>query len=160
MRIVLTVAGVLSALVAGLSGCGSDEAPQTPAACLGPPSAYLAALEDAPGTVLLEGTTPISACLVDDQPPGSLQSVGGALIAAATELNARIRRQPDSETTVQIGYLVGAVQDAAAGTGGIHEDLVLRLDAAARFTGEEGRPFSAEFERSFGEGFAAGQAGG
>lgn len=160
MRTALTLAGALSVLVAGLSGCGSDEPPQTPAACLSPPSAYLAALEAAPGEVLLEGTTPIGTCLVEEQPSGSLQSVGQALIAVATELNVEIRRDPDRETIVRLGYLVGAVQDAAAGTGGIHEDLVLRLDAAARFTGEEGRPFSAAFERVFGVGYTAGQARG
>ena len=49
---------------------------------------------------------------------------------------------------------------AAAATGGIHRDLVLRLDAAARFPGPGGEPFGAAFERSFGEGYAAGQAGG
>jgi hypothetical protein len=57
---------------------------------------------------------------------------------------------------VRLGYLVGAVQEGAAATGGIHEDLVLRLDAAARFTG--GRDaFGARFERAFGVGYAAGQ---
>jgi hypothetical protein len=160
VRIASTLAGALSVLAAGLSGCGSDAAPQTPVACLGPPSAYLTALEAAPGEVLLAGTTPIGACLVDEQPAGSLQTVGQALIAAATDLNAEIRRDRDPETIVRLGYLVGAVQDAAGGTGGIHEDLVLRLDTAARFTGEQGRPFSAGFERAFGEGYAAGQAAG
>ncbi len=160
VRIALTLAGALSVLVGVVSGCGSDEPPQTPVACLGPPSAYLSALEAVPGEVLLEGTTPIGACLVDEQPSGSLQSVGQAMIGAATELNAQIRRHPDPETVTRLGYLVGAVQEAAAGTGGVHADLVLRLDAAARFTGERGRPFSAAFERAFGEGYSAGQAGG
>jgi hypothetical protein len=52
------------------------------------------------------------------------------------------------------------VQEGAATTSGIHEDLVRRLDSAARYTGPAGKPFSAAFERSYGEGYAAGQADG
>jgi hypothetical protein len=52
------------------------------------------------------------------------------------------------------------VQEGAASTGGIHEDLVIRLDTAARYTGRQGGAFPAAFERSFGEGYAAGQASG
>ena len=51
------------------------------------------------------------------------------------------------------------VQEGASSTGGIHKDLVIRLDAAARFT-EGGEPLPVEFERAFGEGYAAGQASG
>jgi hypothetical protein len=82
------------------------------------------------------------------------------VIDAATELNRRILRDPDPQTILRLGYLVGAVQEGASGTGGIHQDLVLRLDSAARYTGAGGKPFGAEFERSFGHGYAAGQAGG
>jgi hypothetical protein len=158
VRTSLTLAGALALLALG--ACGSDESPETPSACLAPPSAYLTALKAAPGDVLLGGTTPISGCLVEEQEPGALASAGESIIAAATELNREIRRDPDPARIVRLGYLVGAVQEAAGGTGGIHEDLVLRLDTAARYTGEDGKPFPAEFERSFGEGYAAGQASG
>jgi hypothetical protein len=51
------------------------------------------------------------------------------------------------------------MQQAASGTGGIHEDLIRRLDAAARFT-PKGESPGVAFERAFGEGYAAGQAQG
>jgi hypothetical protein len=153
------IAAGAAALVA-LAGCGSSETPETPAACLQPAAGYLEALESAPGDVRLEGTTAISSCLVDDQASGALQTVGKSVIDAATDLNSRILRDPDPRAIIELGYLVGAVQEGASETGGIHQDLVLRLDTAARYTGPGGKPFGAEFERSFGEGYAAGQASG
>ena len=108
----------------------------------------------------LDGTTPISSCLVAEQASGALQTVGKSVVDAATELNARSCGIRTRGRSSQLGYLVGAVQEGASGTGGIHQDLVLRLDSAARYTGPGGKPFGAEFERSFGEGYAAGQAGG
>jgi hypothetical protein len=148
------------ALVAGtlLIGCGSDDEPETPVACLAGADGYLQALEDAPGEVRLDGTTPIGDCIVDGQDGGELAQVGEPLVAAATELNRRARRDPGGQVTVQLGYLVGAVQEAAQATGGIHQDLVIRLDAAARFSGDN--PFPASFERAFGTGYAAGQDSG
>jgi hypothetical protein len=150
----------LTAALSALAGCGSEEPPQTPAACLGSTSAYLEALEAAPQAVLLDQTTPISTCLVEEQPSGPLQTVGRSVVDAATELNREVREHPDPATVVRLGYLVGAVQEGAATTGGIHTDLVLRLDSAARYTGPGGKPFGVAFERSFAEGYAAGQADG
>jgi hypothetical protein len=148
------------AALAGLFmfGCGSDDA-ATPVACFGDREAYLTALEDAPGEVRLDGTTPISSCIVDGQSGGELGQVGEPLVAAATELNRRSQDDLAGDATVQLGYLVGAVQEAASTTGGIHEDLVLRLDAAARLN-SGGGALPAEFERAFGEGYAAGQSSG
>ena len=154
----LLAAGV-AALVA-LAGCGSEDEPGTPAACLQPAEAYLRALEAAPGEVRLDGDTPISSCVVPDQPSGALQTVGKSVVDAATALNREVREDGSAQATVRLGYLVGAVQEGAADTGGIHRDLILRLDSAARFTGPDGKPFGAGFERSFGEGYAAGQADG
>ncbi|MEJ7875914.1 MAG: hypothetical protein WKF62_04570 [Solirubrobacterales bacterium] len=64
------------------------------------------------------------------------------------------------------GTLIALVVLALAGCGndvadtrGIHADLVIRLAAAARFN-EGGKPLPIEFERAFGEGYAAGQASG
>ncbi len=148
------------AALAGLLmlGCGSDDA-ETPVACFGDREAYLTALEDAPGEVRFDRTTPISACIVDGQSGGELGQVGEALVATATELNRRAQEDPAGEATVQLGYLVGVVQEAASTTGGIHEDLVLRLDAAARLK-SGGGALPAEFERAFGQGYAAGQSPG
>lgn len=151
--------GTLAALAAVLViGCGSDDE-STPAACLAGDDAYLAALESAPGEVRLEGGVPISDCLVEAQSGGELGQVGEGMVAAANELNRQARRDPAGDATTQLGYLIGAVQEAASTTGGIHEDLVLRLDSAARFS-NEGKGLGAAFERAFGAGYAAGQESG
>jgi hypothetical protein len=138
-----------------LAGCSSDEE-DTPAACLGSADAYLEALGAAPSEVRLERSTPISDCMVSGQDPAELGQMGEAMIEAATELNAAARRRPAGEDTVRLGYLVGAVQAGASETGGIHADLVRRLDSAARFS-QGGKPLPVSFERAFGEGYAAGQ---
>lgn len=144
--------------LAALAGCGeADE--EAPAACLGPQSAYVDALADAPGPVALEGSTPISDCLTPDQDPAELGRIGEEMIGAATVLNADARRDPSGDATVELGYLIGAAQEGAAQSGGIHADLLRRLDAAARFN-ESGEPLPASFERAFGEGYAAGQENG
>jgi hypothetical protein len=148
------VAGLAAVAIAS---CGGDDPPDTPVACVDGPQAYLAALEAAPGDVRLAGTTPISDCLVEEQEPGAQAQVGESIIAAATQLNRDVRRDPDGPKTERLGYLVGAVQEGAAQTGGIHRDLVLRLDNAARYAGPDGETFGAGFERAFGEGYTAGQ---
>lgn len=144
-------------LAVALAACGSDEE-STPAACSSDAGDYLAALEDAPGAVTLQGT-PISDCLVREQGAADLNRVGGAMIEAATRLNRTARRRPAGEATMRLGYLVGAVQEGASETRGIHEDLIRRLDAAARFTDRD-RRLPASFERAFGRGYAAGQESG
>ncbi len=147
---------------ATLSACGADEAPETPVACVAPAAAYLQALEEAPAEVRLDGDVAISSCLVSEQEPGALASVGESVVEVANRLNAQIRRDsdPDPQTIIALGYLVGAVERGAEGTSGIHQDLRLRINSAARFTPADSRPFGAEFERTFGEGYAAAQANG
>jgi hypothetical protein len=116
--------------LAAVAGCGEEDA-DTPTACLAGSSAYLEALRVAPEPVLLEGSTPISDCVPADQDAAELGQVGEQMITAATQLNA-------------------------GEGGGIHADLVRRLDAAARFT-QSGEQLPASFERALGEGYAAGQ---
>lgn len=157
MRTSRALAGALATIA--LSACGSGESTQTPVACVAPAATYLTALEQAPGEVLLEGATPIADCLTEEQEPGALASVGQAAVAAATQLNRAVRRDFDPQTALRLGYLVGAVEQGAETTGGIHRDLVLRLNAAARFSAEGGE-LGAAFERAFGEGYAAAQAAG
>jgi len=153
----IIAAAALALLVLG--GCGSDEDAETPAACLVSAGEYLDALAAAPGEVRLDGTTAISACIVPEQEPGALESVGTAVVDAAKELNADARRDPSGGAAVQLGYLTGAIDAAAEETGGIHQDLRLNLASAARFT-PSGRALPASFERGFAEGYAAGQSGG
>jgi hypothetical protein len=153
----IIAAGCAAAL--GLGACGSSDAPDTPSACLAPASAYLSALEAAPDPVRLEGTTPISGCLVEEQAAGPLTEVGGAVVHAATELNGRARRGEAGAAT-ELGYLVGAVDEAASSTGGIHRDLVLRVESAAGYGGSSGESLPPALQRDYDHGFAAGRATG
>ncbi len=124
---------LLMVLVLVSVGCGSSDSGTTPAACLASAAAYVKALARAPGAVRLAGETPISDCLVENQSAGDLADVGASLVRAATVLSAASRKDPGSEQTLRLGYLVGAVQAGASETSGIHTDLVRRIQAAARF---------------------------
>ena len=146
---------ILAGALLVAAGCGSDREAETPAACLSPASTFLDALEAAPEDVRLEGSTPISDCLVPGQDGGPLATTGQAMVEAANNLNRDVRRSFQREEMIELGYLIGAVQRGAAETEGIHEDLVRRLDAAARYAGDD-EVFPASFERAFGAGYAAG----
>lgn len=145
-------------LVAIVSGCG-DQDDSTPVACLEGAAVYANALAAAPDEVRLEGQTPISDCLAENQSAGDLARVGEAMIEAATELNSEARAGDGGEAAVQLGYLLGAAERGSEASEGIHSDLVRRLTVAARYA--PGRqPLSAEFLDSYGEGFEAGRSGG
>jgi hypothetical protein len=147
---------VLLALGATLAaGCGKEEA-STPTACLQGSGAYLSALGSAPGRVELAGETPISECLTENQAGGELATVGTAMVGAATSLNAEARREPDGPASVQLGYLIGAVERAAESTEGIHADLLRRLAVAARFAPDR-QPLPPAFLAAYGRGFKAGR---
>lgn len=146
------VAAALS-LAIGAAGCGEDDSDEkAPAACLTESAGYVRALEAAPGEVRLEGEVPVSDCLTPAQAGGELALIGEEMIEAATLLNAQARRNPTGPEAVQLGYLVGAVE---RGADDIHTDLVRRINSAARF-GPDGL-LPAEFERTFGQGYAAGR---
>jgi hypothetical protein len=147
-------AAVGAALLA--AGCGSKQEDQAPAACLASSDGYLRALQSAPGQVRLEGTTPISDCLVPSQEGGQLANIGQSMVVAATKLNVETRQNPGGPAAVELGYLLGA---AAKGADPIHADLIRRLNSAARFS-ETGGTLSADFERAFGRGYAAGHQSG
>jgi len=139
-----------------LAGCGSgDDDSATPEACLGGADAFVDALADAPDEVLVDGT-PLGECLADDQEIGQIAEVGEGLVAAATELGRRARRDPLGEPTVQLGYLVGTVEARAETTGGIHEDLALRVESAALFLPED-EILPGGFAQRYEEGLAAGR---
>lgn len=141
----------------GLAACGSSDPEPTPSACLAGSGAYLEALRDAPEQALLEGSVPIADCLVPDQSAGEINTAGEAMVLAATELNRRVQRSPAGESARQLGYLVGSVEEGASTTGGIHTDLVRRVNSAARFS-EDAEALPASFERAFGEAYAAARA--
>jgi hypothetical protein len=154
-----TLFAVVVVALSGIAvGCG-DTDDSTPVACLEGVAAYERALGAAPGEVLLEGETPISECLAENQSGGDLARVGEATVAAATDLNAEARAEPGGEANLQLGYLLGAVERGSEESEGIHADLVRRLTVAARYA--PGRqPLSKEFLSTYEEGFDAGRAGG
>lgn len=141
-----------------LAGCGvSDDS--TPVACLEGASPYLRALEEAPGEVRLAGATPISGCLAANQSGGDLAEVGATMVAAATELNAAARGAPGGAANLRLGYLLGAAQRGAEDTEGIHDELIRRLTAAARYSPAD-RPLPPAFRRAYRRGYEAGLARG
>ncbi len=151
---------LIALLAVVLAGCGSgDSSSSTPAACLAPASAYLKALDAAPGNVRLHGATAISECVTNGQEGGELARVGTSVVQAATQLNAEARTDPGGDATVELGYLDGAINRGASETGGQHVDFVRRLDAAARFS-EGGSPLPADFKRAFARGYSAGRRSG
>ena len=157
MRAVRRVTPFLIAL-ALMAGCGSsDEGGATPAACLAPAATYLKALKAAPDAVRLAGETPISGCLVEDQSAGDLADVGASLVEAATLLSADAQRDPGGEQTLRLGYLVGAVQEGASETSGIHTDLVRRIEASARYLKPRA---TATSDLAYARGYSAGRSGG
>ena len=145
----MRMAVLATALAALAAGCSKSEPDQAPVACLSGPPAYLSALRQAPGEVRLQGETPISDCLAAGQGGGELANVGSTMIATATRLNAEALKDPTGPATLELGYLLGAVQRGAEETGGIHQDLVRRLNAAAHYSPRR-LSRRAEFERTFG----------
>jgi hypothetical protein len=137
-------------------GCGKQEA-STPETCLEGPSAYVQALDGAPAEVTLaDDETQIGDCLAENQESGDLATVGEAMVAAATQLNAEARAEPGGDANVELGYLLGAAQRAAEETEGIHAELVRRLAVAARYS-PGGKPLPPSFMAAYQRGFDAGQ---
>lgn len=149
-RLLLPAAACLLAL----AGCGSAD-DSTPVACLEGSPTYLHALEKAPGEVTLDGTTAISECLAPNQPGGDLAVVGAAMLRTTTRLNAEARTEPGGAANVQLGYLLGAAQRGADETEGIHDELIRRLSAAARYS-PDNRPLPATFLAAYQRGYDAG----
>ena len=145
----LSIVGLLAFV-----GCGGTD-DSTPVACLEGELVYLDALEAAPGVVELDGTTPISDCLGENQAGGDLAEVGATMLSAATELNAEARAEPGGAANVQLGYLLGAAQRGADESEGIHDELVRRLAAAARYNPGD-RPLPPAFRHAYRRGFDAG----
>jgi hypothetical protein len=150
----------LALFVLGISamGCGGPD-DTTPVACLDGSAAYRRALGNAPGEVRLRGGIPISDCLAPNQTGGDLATVGAAMLRATTKLNAAARAKPGGGANLQLGYLLGAARRGADGTEGIHDELVRRLSAAARYS-PDNQPLPATFLDTYQRGFEAGHAEG
>jgi hypothetical protein len=149
-------------LIAGIAiaACGgTSEVGHTPDPCLSGTIYFKSALRKAPGKARMPGGTPISGCLVENQPTGDLANVGSYLLRVATTLNARARANPAGVATVRLGYLVGAVARGASDTHGIHSELLRRVKAAALYS-PGGKPTAAAFYHSYGSGYAAGRQDG
>lgn len=144
MRRLLSLALTLG-LVLAAAGCGEGD-DSTPVACLEGPAFY----EERHQSGVL-----ISECLTESQSGGDLANVGAAMLSAATELNGEAREQPGGAANVQLGYLLGAAQRGADGSEGIHDELVRRLAAAARYS-PDNRPLPPAFRRAYRRGFDAG----
>jgi len=149
----LPLIATIVALIA-FGGCG-DQGEATPVACLEGELVYLDALEAAPGVAELDGTTPISECLAENQSGGELANIGAAMLNAATELNGAAREQPGGAANVQLGYLLGAAQRGAEQVAQLHDELVRRLAAAARYNPGD-RPLPPAFRHAYRRGFDAG----
>ncbi|HEX3609262.1 MAG TPA: hypothetical protein VHU14_06305 [Solirubrobacterales bacterium] len=156
MRRLLLVLAI--GFVLALTGCG-EPSDTTPIACREGTGAYLTALSKAPGPVMVRSETPIGECLVENQKAGDLATVGTAMVAAATRLNAEARAEPGDDANLRLGYLLGAAERGAERTNGIHADLIRRLVAAARYSPDD-RPLPPAFLRAYREGFDAGRARG
>ncbi len=152
-RLVFLVLG-LTGLALALAACGTTEE-GTPVACLEGAKTYVEALGNAPKPVRLPGGTRISDCLTENQPGGSLATVGSATVRAATELNSEARANPDGPAALQLGFLLGAVERGADGNHGIDAELVRRLEAAAKYS-PGGQPLPRQLERAYESGFEAG----
>ncbi len=153
-----SVALSLLVLVVAAVGCGGPD-DSTPVACLEGAPGYLRALEDAPRKIELGGTTPISECLAQNQTGGDLANVGAAMLTATTKLNVEARAKPGGAANLRLGYLLGAAQLGADGTEGIHDELLRRLAAAARYS-PDNQPLPATFLDAYQRGFDAGRARG
>ena len=148
------VLSLVSLLALAAVGCGSNQDTSTPVACLEGSGAYLKALAAAPGEATLDGETPISDCLAENQEGGDLAAVGEAMVVTATKLNAEARAEPGGQANVRLGYLLGAAEHGAERTEGIHSDLLRRLTVAARYSPRP--PLPTAFQRAYREGFEAG----
>ena len=121
----IAVAASLAALAA--AGCSTEEESEAPVACKSPPEAILRALESAPDPVALDGT-PLSECFARPSDTADVQAIGFAFTEAAADLAADARAEPESESALELGYLIAATRTGASETPGIYDELVRRLE--------------------------------
>ena len=118
------VAAVLLAVLAPV-GCSDEEVP-VPVSCRQGPDAVRTALQAAPARVTLDGT-PLSGCISDTVSGGTLQEVGEAYLAVASELADEASRRPNGASAMRLGYLIGALERSRGGAQGVGYELGRRL---------------------------------
>lgn len=142
-----------------VSGCSQKDPPATPVACLEDEQRWLRALAEAPGPVMIEGTTRLSACLPPDQEAARQEEVGLIAVSAAVALARGARGEADpagpagARAALEAGYLVGALEKGADRTQGIHATLVNRVESAATNGLGDAAP---EVRAAYGRGHEAG----
>jgi hypothetical protein len=136
-----TLIAALAATALAAPGCREDD-PELPAACRDGTRAISAALASAPGPVRIDGTR-LSRCLTDEADAADLNTVGSAFTTVAGTLADTAAHHRGGAAEVRLGYLIGAARRGAAGTAGLHSELVRRLEQEADVLG---RP-SAAFRR-------------
>ena len=116
------------------AACGADEA-TTPTVCLEGPAKIETALVTAPEPVLIDGTVPISDCLIRNQPDGDLVNFGSDAVTVATRLGTEAGGSGAAAiaAAIRAGYLVGAMEKGSEDTDGIHAALVDRVRSAASY---------------------------
>jgi hypothetical protein len=141
-------------LAAGLAlaGCGNHRG-SVAFSCTTGTGAVLRALNHAPGAVALSDGTRLSDCVAHAISDTDLEDVGSMLIGAGDSLARQAPTRADA--AYRLGFLAGAAERGASGTGGIAMELVDRLD---RFGGDAHLP-PAEMS-AFRRGRAAGRTRG
>jgi hypothetical protein len=137
-----------------LAGCATAKDDPVPAACLGAPASFLAALERAPAAVRLPGGTRLSTCVERAHSDGELQALGLALTSAADRLRALVAT--DASAATRLGYLAGAVRAGVESNLGLASQLGRRVEHAT--TLDDGAPLTARAARA--DGLRAGTSSG
>ena len=141
MRKTLAFALILPVILVAIAGCSDGRKISTPPACLAAPEFWLTALSSAPERVVIEESTPISECLPEKQTVANQEEVGRTAVIVASSLSSSIKEQSAAsgnqnspsaeEAALMAGYLVGALEKGANESGGIHDVMVTRVEAAA-----------------------------
>jgi hypothetical protein len=119
---------LLLALCAAMAGgCGSSDEGGIPAGCPVDAGQVVAALRAAPRPVRVHGLA-LSECMTRDSSGADVQRIGAVFVPAASRLSDQARREPRGPAALRLGYLVGAAERGAAHTGGLHSELVRRLE--------------------------------
>lgn len=121
------------------AGCGSDGV-ATATVCLEGPAKIETALATAPDPVRIDGTVPISGCMVRNQMNGDLVKFGNYSVQVATKLGAAAAAGSGPEAiqaAIQVGYLIGAMEKGSEESDGIHDSLVVRVKSAATYRLDE-----------------------